>query len=227
MNLPPVVSEAQWQAARDDLLAEEKAATRALDALAAKRRRLPMAHLPKPYVFEGPDGSASLVDLFEGRRQLVIYNFMLWPGSDHVCGGCASFTDNIPPNLAHLHARDTTYAMVSRVPLEQIEGVRRRFGWTHPWYSSLGSDFNYDLGVSSDRGEGFGLSVYLRDGDDVYRTYFTKARGVDRLRLDFNLLDLTPLGRQEEWEDSPEGWPQDPTMSWIRLHDEYEAATIS
>jgi predicted dithiol-disulfide oxidoreductase (DUF899 family) len=189
VSLPPVVSEAQWQTARDELLAEEKAMTRALDALASKRRRLPMVRWDKPYVFEGPGGSASLADLFEGRRQLIVYNFMLAPGSDYVCGGCASFTDNIP-HLDHMNARDTTYALVSR-------------------------------------GEMFGLSVFLRDGDDVYRTYFTTSRGVDRLRVDFNLLDLTPLGRQEEWEDSPEGWPQDPTMSWLRLRDEYAGATIS
>jgi predicted dithiol-disulfide oxidoreductase (DUF899 family) len=151
---------------------------------------------------------------------------MLAPGSDYIRGGCASFTDNIP-NLAHVHARDTTYALVSRAPLEQIEGVRRRFGWTLPWYSSPGSDFNYDLGLRSDRGEMFGLSVYLRDGDDVYQTFFTSARGGDRLRVDFNPLDLTPLGRQEASEDSPEGWPQDPTMSWLPLHDEYQGANIS
>ena len=226
MPVPPVVSASDWQAARDELLVEEKALTRALDALAAKRRRLPMVAFDKPYVFEGPDGSASLADLFEGRRQLVIYNFMLWPDSDEICGGCASFTDNIP-NLAHLNARDTTYAIVSRVPLEQIEAVKQRFGWTLPWYSSYGSDFNYDVGVSTDRGEMFGLSVFLRDGDDVYRSYFTSGRGVDRIRVDFNLLDLTPLGRQEAWEDSPDGWPQDPTMSWMRLRDEYEGATMS
>ena len=226
MPLPSVVSASDWQAARDELLVEEKALTRALDALAAKRRRLPMVAFDKPYVFEAPAGSASLVDLFEGRRQLVVYNFMLWPGSDEICGGCASFTDNIP-NLAHLNARDTTYAIVSRVPLERIEAVQQRFGWTLPWYSSYGSDFNYDVGVSTDRGEMFGLSVFLRDGEDVYRSYFTSRRGVDRLRADFNLLDLTPLGRQEAWEDSPEGWPQDPTMSWMRLRDEYEGATMS
>ncbi len=226
MTLPPVVSASEWQAGRDELLVEEKALTHALDALAAKRRRLPMVAFDKPYVFEGPHGSASLVDLFEGRRQLVVYNFMLWPDRDHICGGCASFTDNMP-NLAHLNARDTTFALVSRVPREQIDHVRERFGWTHPWYSSLGSDFNYDVGVSSDRGEMFGLSVFLRDGDDVYRSYFTSGRGVDRLRVDFNLLDLTPLGRQEAWEDSPDGWPQDPSMSWMRLRDEYEGAAVS
>ena len=226
MSLPPVVSPAEWQTARDELLAEEKAATRALDALAAKRRRLPMVRFDKPYVFEGPDGSASLADLFEGRRQLIVYNFMLWPGSDEICGGCASFTDNAG-HLEHLRARDTTYALVSRVPRAQIDAVQERFGWTVPWYSSLGGDFNYDVGVSSDRGEMFGLSVFLRDGEDVFRTYFTSGRGVDRLRLDFNLLDLTPLGRQEAWEDSPPGWPQSPTMAWMRLRDEYEGATIS
>jgi predicted dithiol-disulfide oxidoreductase (DUF899 family) len=226
MPLPPVVSASEWQTARDELLVEEKAMTRALDALAAKRRRLPVVAFDKPYVFEGPGGSASLADLFEGRRQLVVYNFMLWPGSDEICGGCASFTDNIP-NLAHLNARDTTFALVSRVPLEQIDAVKQRLGWPLPWYSSYGSDFNRDAGVSSDRGEMFGLSVFLRDGDDVYRSYFTSGRGVDRIRVDFNLLDLTPLGRQEQWEDSPEGWPQDPTMSWMRLRDEYEGATIS
>ncbi len=226
MSLPPVVSPAEWQTARDELLVEEKAATRALDALAAKRRRLPMVRFDKPYVFEGPDGSASLADLFEGRRQLIVYNFMLNAGSDHICGGCASFTDNVG-NLAHLHARDTTYALVSRAPLDQIEAVRERFGWDLPWYSSLRSDFNDDVGVGSPRGDGFALSVFLRRDDEVFRTYVTKARGVDRLRLDFNLLDLTPLGRQEAWEDSPAGWPQSPTMAWIRLHDEYEAATMS
>lgn len=224
MTLPPVVSESEWQAARDELLVREKEATRALDALAARRRRLPMVRIDKPYVFEGPDGSVSLLDLFDGRRQLIIYHFMLAPGSDDICGGCASVADNVG-NLAHLHARDTTFVLMSRAPLPQIEQVNGRMGWTIPWYSSLDTDINSDLGISTDRGEMFGLSVYLRDGDDVYRTYFTTSRGVDRLRLDLNLLDLTPLGRQEAWEDSPEGWPQTPTYGWMRLHDEYEGVT--
>jgi predicted dithiol-disulfide oxidoreductase (DUF899 family) len=207
MNLPPVVSSAEWQDARDALMVEEKAATRALDALAAKRRRLPMVRIEKDYVFEGPDGPVSLPDLFEGRRQLIVYHFMLGPGWERPCEGCSSFTDNIG-HLAHLHARDTSMALVSRAPLAQIQPLKRRMGWSLPWYSSNGSDFNFDFGVSAgDSDEMFGLSVFLRDGDDVFRTYFTSARGVDRLRPDFNLLDLTPLGRQEAWEDSPEGWP--------------------
>ena len=220
MTLPDVVSHEDWQRAREELLQEEKAATRALDALAARRRRLPMVRLDKPYTFEGPEGSASLLDLFEGRRQLVVYHFMLGPG-DTPCVGCASFTDNIG-NLAHLHARDTSFAFVARAPYDEIERLRARMAWTMPWYSSHGSDFNYDLGVSSDRGEIFGLSVFLRDGDAVYRSYFTDRRGVDRLRIDFNLLDLTPLGRQEAWEDSPPGRPQTPPYRWWRLHDEYD-----
>jgi predicted dithiol-disulfide oxidoreductase (DUF899 family) len=228
MHLPPVVTPAEWQAVRDELLVQEKEATRGLDALAAKRRRLPMVRIDKEYVFEGPagepaqepDGRATLLDLFDGRRQLIIYHFMLGPG-EPPCVGCASFTDNVG-NLAHLHARDTSMAFVSRAPLAEIRAVRERLGWTLPWYSSYGSDFNVDFGVSTPDGERFGLSVFLRDGDDVFRTYFTDARGVDRLRPDFNLLDLTPLGRQETWEDSPEGWPQTAPYEWWRLHDEYD-----
>jgi len=226
MSLPQVVSQEEWQAARDELLIEEKRMTRALDALAATRRRLPMVRFDAGYVFEGEDGEqATLLDLFEGRRQLLVYNFMLGPDSDvdTPCVGCCSFTDNVG-NLAHLNARDTSYVLVARAPQAMIRQVKERMGWTLPWYSSHGSKFNFDVGVSSDRGEMFGLSAFVRDGDDVYRTYFTTARGVDRLRLDFNLLDLTALGRQEAWEDSPEGWPQTPTMQSLRRHDEYDAA---
>ena len=219
MNRPQVVSPQEWQAAREALLVKEKAHTRALDALAAERRRMPMVRLDKDYRFTAPDRTAAgLVDLFQGRRQLVVYHFMLAPGQDWLCGGCASFTDNIA-DQSHLNARDTTLILMSRAPQREIDVVRRRMGWTVPWYSAYGSDFSDDLGL----GGGFGLSVLLRDGDEVFRTYFTTARGVDRLRLDFNLLDLTPYGRQEQWEDSPEGWPQDPAMSWIKIRDEYEA----
>lgn len=219
MNRPAVVSAEQWQAARDALLVKEKELTRALDRLAAQRRRLPMTRLDKPYRFVAPDGvTVGLTDLFDGRRQLVIYHFMLEPGQQHLCGGCSTFTDNLAEHTqAHLGARDTRLILMARAPQEAIEPVRRRMGWTVPWYSSHGSDFNDDLGL----GGGFGLSVLLRDGDEVFRTYFTNGRGVDRLRLDFNLLDLTPYGRQETWEDSPAGWPQTPTMHWLRLHDEY------
>lgn len=220
MNLPPIVSPSEWQTARERLLTKEKELTRALDQLAAQRRRLPMVRVEKEYEFEGPDGAASLVDLFEGRRQLVLYSFMFGPGGTP-CTGCSSFVDNVG-HLAHLQARDTSFVLVSRAPLAEIARFKLRMGWNVPWYSSFGSDFNYDFGVSTDDGETFGLSVFLRDETDVFRTYFTDARGVDRLRLDFNLLDLTPLGRQEEWEDSPDGWPQGPAYVWWRKHDEYD-----
>ena len=220
MNRPQVVSQQEWQTARDALLIREKQLTRELDALAADRRRLPMVRLDAAkYQFTAPDGSpASLTELFDGHRQLIVYHFMLEPGQDWICGGCATLTDNFDAqSQPHLSARSTRLIMMARAPLPEIEAVRQRFGWTLPMYSSSGTDFNDDLGLNGL----FGLSVFLRDGDEVFRTYFTTARGVDRLRLDFNLLDLTPYGRQEAWEDSPAGWPQDPTMSWLRLHDEY------
>ncbi|RZQ63436.1 DUF899 domain-containing protein [Amycolatopsis suaedae] len=217
MNRPPVVSPEEWQAERDALLVKEKELTRELDALAARRRRLPMVRLKPGYRFTAPDGATvPLTDLFDGRRQLVIYHHMLSPGQDWVCSGCSSFTDNLA-NQAHLNARDTTLILMSPAPQDEIDVLRKRFGWTVPWYSAYGNDFYADLGL----GGGFGLSVLLRDGDEVFRTYYTSGRGVDRLRMDFNLLDLTPYGRQEEWEDSPDGWPQDPTMSWLNNRDEY------
>jgi predicted dithiol-disulfide oxidoreductase (DUF899 family) len=219
MIRPEVVSAPEWQAARDTLLAKEKEYTRALDALAAERRRLPMVQLDAAkYTFTAPDGSAaSLTDLFDGQNQLIIYHFMLEPGQDWICGSCSTLTDNLAEHTqAHLNARNARLILMARAPQSEIEVLRQRFGWPVPWYSSFGTTFNDDLGL-----ENFGLSVLLRDGDEVFRTYFTTARGVDRLRLDFSLLDLTPFGRQEQWEDSPEGWPQDPTMSWLRLRDEY------
>jgi predicted dithiol-disulfide oxidoreductase (DUF899 family) len=219
MNRPVVVSPQEWQAARGALLAREKELTHALDALAAERRRLPMVALDTGrYEFTAPDGSpATLTDLFDGRRQLLVYHFMLEPGQDWVCGGCSTLTDNFDNQAQpHLSARSTRLILMARTPQSEIEVLRQRMGWQLPWYSSFGTTFNDDMGLTS-----FGLSVLLRDGDEVFRTYFTTARGVDRLRVDFNLLDLTPYGRQEEWEDSPAGWPQDPTMSWLRPHDEY------
>lgn len=229
MKLPPVASASEWQAAREELLAKEKAATRARDALAAERRRLPMVPMEKDYVFDGPEGKASLLDLFEGRRQLILYHFMFGPNQDVGCDGCSMVVDNIG-HLAHLHARDTSLALVSRAPLARIEAYKQRMGWSVPWYSSFESDFNVDLGVSPDTprsgeyqdGESFGLSVFIRDGDQVYRTYFTSGRGVEALGSNWTFLDLTPLGRQEEWEDSPEGYPQTRPYQWWRRHDEYE-----
>jgi predicted dithiol-disulfide oxidoreductase (DUF899 family) len=222
MAMPEIVSRSEWQEARAALLAREKEATRALDALAAERRRLPMVRLERDDSFEGPAGAVRLVDIFEGRRQLAVYHFMFGPGETHPCTGCSSFTDNIG-SLAHLHARDTSFALMSRAPFAELDAYRRRMGWDLPWYSSFGSDFNAVLGLTVDGRETFGFNVYLRDGDDVYQTYSTAARGVDRLRFDFNVLDLTPYGRQEEWEDSPAGWPQTPAYSWWRRHDEYPA----
>jgi predicted dithiol-disulfide oxidoreductase (DUF899 family) len=228
MKLPPVVSQAEWEAARDGLLGKEKEATRARDALAAERRRLPMVRIEKDYVFEGPDGEVRLLDLFEGRRQLILYHFMFAPGvegwPDAGCDGCSMVVDNIG-HLAHLHARDTSLVLVSRAPIENIERYRERMGWTIPWVSSAGTDFNVDFGVTTEEGEIFGLSVFLRDGDDVFRTYFTSGRGVEALGSNWTFLDLTPLGRQEDWEDSPEGYPQTRPYEWWRRHDEYDAAS--
>jgi predicted dithiol-disulfide oxidoreductase (DUF899 family) len=226
MELPEVVSQAEWRAALDEHRVKEKEATRARDALAAERRRLPMVRIDKEYVLQGPDGPASLLDLFEGRRQLIVYHFMFAPGvdgwPDAGCDGCSMVVDNIG-DLSHLHARDTSLALVSLAPIDKIEAYRKRMGWTVPWFSSQGTDFNVDFGVSTDQGEIFGLSVFLRDGDEVFRTYFTTGRGVEALGSNWTFLDLTPLGRQEDWEDSPAGYPKTPPYEWWRRHDEYGA----
>jgi predicted dithiol-disulfide oxidoreductase (DUF899 family) len=229
MNLPSPVSEQEWHAALETLRAKEKEATKSRDHLAAERRRLPMARIDKSYTFDGPDGKATLLDLFEGRRQLLLYSFMFGPNQDAGCNGCSMFVDQIG-HLAHLHARDTSFVLVSRAPFAKIAPYKQRMGWTIPWYSSFDSDFNVDLGVSPPEpqpdvyqdGESFGLSVLLRDGDSVFRTYFTTARGVEALGSVWTFLDLTPLGRQETWEDSPAGYPQSKPYEWWRRHDEYE-----
>ena len=217
-GMPPVASPEDWQAARHRLRVREKEATRALDALAAERRRLPMVRFAGGDRFEGPTGELGLADLFEVRRQLVVYHFM--PPGEDFCVGCSGFADNIG-RLEHLHARDTTLALVTPAPYERLAAYRARMGWQVPWYAALGPAFNEACGLG---GGGFGLSVFLREGEVVYRSYFTDARGVDRLRLDFNLLDLTPFGRQESWEDSPSGWPQTEPYRWWRRHDEYGEA---
>jgi predicted dithiol-disulfide oxidoreductase (DUF899 family) len=214
--LPEIVSREEFEAARARLLAKEKAATRTLDALAAERRRQPMVRVAAGYVFDGPAGETTLLELFEGCRQLIVYHFMGTSPDPEPCGGCSSFTDNVP-NLVHLSARDTRYVVISRHEVQEQQHLRARFGWDVPFYSAARNRFTEELGV----GGGFALSVFFRDGGDVYRSYWTSGRGVDRLRMDFSLLDLTPFGRQEEWEDSPEGWPQTPTMRWLRRNDEY------
>jgi predicted dithiol-disulfide oxidoreductase (DUF899 family) len=221
MKLPEVVSYEEWQVAHEDLLAKEKEATRARDALAAERRRLPMVRFDKDYVFEGAGGRASLLDLFDGRRQLIVYHFMFAPSAsgwpDAGCDGCSMVVDNVG-HLAHLHARDTSFALVSEAPVEKIEAYRQRMGWTIPWVSLAGNEFNADCGVTTE----FGLSVFIRDDHGgVFRTYFTTGRGVEALGSNWTFLDLTPLGRQEDWEDSPEGRPQGPRYEWWRRHDEY------
>jgi predicted dithiol-disulfide oxidoreductase (DUF899 family) len=200
---PDIVDAEAWQRARDELLVAEKDATRALDALAARRRRLPMVRFGNDYRFDTPDGPKALLDLFDGRDQLMIYQFMD-NGPDDFCPGCTAFTNNIPAlGPDRLANRGITWATVSNMPLAQIQAYKAKMGWTVPFVSSHGTSFAADCGV-----HGFMLSVFLRDGDDIYRTYATMQRGVDHVLWVHNMLDMTPYGRQESWEDSPAGWPQ-------------------
>lgn len=226
MNLPTIVSKDEWLAAREELLAKEKEVTRARDAVNALRRELPMVEVDKEYFFEGANGKASLPDLFEGRRQLIVYHFMWRWDLDAGCPSCSFLIDSVP-HLAHLHAAGTTLAAVSRGPWPKLAAFRERMGWTDvPFYSSYGGDFNYDFHVTLDKergsveynyrtvdfeGEMPGMSVFLRDGDRVFHTYSGYARAGDILLNVFNYLDLTPLGRREE----------DGIMNWIRHHDTY------
>jgi predicted dithiol-disulfide oxidoreductase (DUF899 family) len=205
MTYPRIVSQEEWLAARAELLVKEKEATRARDKLNAERRRLPMVKIEKEYAFEGPNGKASLLDLFDGRRQLIIYHFMFDPSWDDGCPSCSNLVDNLPFRLARLNDSDTSLVLVSRAPLAKIEPYKARMNWTVPWLSSYGSDFNYDFGVTDEEGEKPGLSVFLREGEQVLHSYSTSGRGVDILLGTYNYLDLTPLGRQEDWEERPEG----------------------
>jgi predicted dithiol-disulfide oxidoreductase (DUF899 family) len=204
---PKIVPVKEWQQARDELLLAEKEATRAFDVLAARRRRLPMATFDTAYAFDTPEGTKSLLDLFEGRGQLVVYQFMD-NGPDHYCPACTWFTNNVPSTAPALLAEQgITWVTVSNMPLAQIEEYKARMGWTSPFVSSHGTTFARDCGA----GGGFLLSVFLRDGANVYRTYTTTGRGIDRLAFVTSVLDLTVYGWQEYWEDSPPGWPQQPT----------------
>lgn len=229
MTKPKVVTREEWLEARNELLVKEKEHTRARDALNAARRRLPMVRVEKEYAFDGPNGKTTLAELFEGRRQLVLYHFMFGPSQEEGCDGCSMVVDNMG-HPAHLNARDITRVLVSRAPLEKIEPFKQRMGWTEPWYSSYGSDFNPDFGLGPETpqpdayqdGETFGLSVFLRDGDEVYHTYFTDRRGVEYIGTSFSYFDIVPYGRQEDWEDSPEGWPKGPRYTWWRHHDRYD-----
>jgi predicted dithiol-disulfide oxidoreductase (DUF899 family) len=205
-SLPEIVSAETWEIERDRLLVAEKEATRLLDGLAARRRRLPMVEFDQArYVFETPDGPRTLLDLFDGHPQLVVYQFMD-NGPDQFCPGCTYFTNNVI-NLSELAEYDVSWATVSNMPLEQIEAYKARMGWTMPFVSSHGTRFAIDCGADG----GFMFSAFLREGAKVYRTYATTSRGVDRLLFVNNILDLVVYGRQEEWEDSPPGWPQHPT----------------
>ena len=229
MDLPPVVPESDWEAALQAFRAREKEATRARDSLAAERRRLPRVLIEKDYVLEGSAGEASLREVFEGRRQLLVYHFMFGPNQSEGCDGCSMVVDGVA-HLAHLRARDTSFALVSRAPVEKLEAYRARMGWQIPWYSSAESDFKVDFGLSPlqprvgeyQDGEMFGLSAFLREVEHIYRTYFTDRRGVETLGSVWSVLDVTPLGRQETWEDSPAGYPQTAPYEWWRRHDEYE-----
>jgi predicted dithiol-disulfide oxidoreductase (DUF899 family) len=230
MELSKVVSAEEWAAANERIIATEKEATRASDALAAERRRQPMMQVEKAYEFEGSDGKASLLDLFEGRRQLFVYNFMFGPNQEVGCDGCSMVVDQLT-DIRHLHARDTSFALASRAPLEKLLHYRERMGWDDiPWYSWGGGDYGVDLGLSPPEpqagtyqdGEMFGLNAFLRDGDEIYRTYFTTNRGLEVIGPVWSFLDRSALGRQETWEDSPEDYPQTPPYEWWRRHDEYE-----
>jgi predicted dithiol-disulfide oxidoreductase (DUF899 family) len=203
--MPKVVSAGEWEKARAELLVAEKAATREQDRIAARRRRLPMVEFGA-YTFAGPDGPVTLLDLFGDQRQLALYQFMD-AGPDSFCPGCTYFTKNVA-NLAGLARSGVAWATVSDMPLDQMAGYWKEMGWSDiPFASSAGTTFSADCGV----GGGFLLNMFLRDGETVYRTYTTGQRGVDRILFSTNVLDLAPYGRQEDWEDSPEGWPQEPT----------------
>lgn len=207
---PQVVPEGEWQSQRTGLLEQEKELTRQMDRVNAARRRLPMVKLDKTYTFEGPNGKATLLDLFEGRRQLVIYHFMFDAAWEKGCPGCTGYV-NALGDLSMLAQRNTSFALISRAPLAKLEGYKQAKGWQWPWYSSFGSDFNRDFRATNDKGEAHGLSVFFRIDDDIFHTYSTYQRGTESLTDAYALLDRTPYGRQEDFEDSPPGWPQKPT----------------
>jgi len=226
MSLPDVVSREQWLEARARLLAREKEFTRQHDALNADRRRLPMVRIDKEYTFEGPDGPVTLAGLFGGRRQLIIQHVMLGPDWDQPCPGCSAAIDELAPGvLEHLQTRETAFVLASRAPYDKIAAVAQERGWSVPWYSTYGSDFNYDFQVSLDESRGQirynyrpepellggdrsaempGFSCFLRSGEDVFHTYSAFARGAEYISSSYPLLDLTALGRQEDWEE-PKG----------------------
>jgi predicted dithiol-disulfide oxidoreductase (DUF899 family) len=223
-NTPPVVKPADWERARQTMLTKEKAHTRARDALAAERRRMPWMAVEKAYLFEGPNGKVSLAGLFEGRRQLIVYRAFFEPGvfgwPDHACRGCSLGADQVS-HLSHLNARDTTLVYVSRAPQADIARLKTRMGWEMPWVTITDS-FDKDFGVD----EWHGHNVFVRDDEGrIFRTYFINNRADEAMGSVWSYLDLTPLGRQEAWEDSPQGYPQTPPYKWWNWHDNYAAET--
>lgn len=224
MRPPPIVSRPEWEEARQALLVQEKQLTRARDTLAAARRRMPWVEVGDDYVFEGPRGRGGLLELFEGRRQLVVYRAFFEPGvsgwPEHPCRGCSMIADQVA-HVAHLNARDTTLAFVSRAPRPDIERVTERMGWEMPWYSMVdtgGARFDIDFGVD----EWHGTNSFIREGRRIWRTYFINNRGDEALGGTWSYLDLTALGRQETWEDSPGDYPQTKPYEWWNWHDEYD-----
>lgn len=220
MNTPPVATAQEWEAARQEMLLKEKDVMRTHDALAAQRRRMPWLAVDKQYTFEGPQGEMSLLDLFDGRRQLIVYRAFIEPGigdwPEHGCVGCSLMADHVP-NLAHLNARNTTFAYVSRASQPDLERIKAKMGWHHPWYT-ITDDFDADFGVD----EYHGTNAFIRDEHDrIYRTFFVDGRGDEAFVGTWSLLDITALGRQEDWEDSPQGYPQSPPYAWWRWNDTY------
>lgn len=219
--LPPVVSQDEWTSAREAFLKKEKAYMRAGDALNAERRRQPMVEITTPYIFDSTNGPVSLLDLFDGRSQLIVYHFMFAPGDGEGCSGCSMVVDHMGP-VQHLHARDTSRVLISRAPLAELLTYKQRMGWNQEWVSSFDTSFNPDMGATQDDGEHHMISVFIRDDDRIFRSTFVEARGAETFVSTFKYLDLTPFGRQEDWEDSPEGWPKTERYSWWQRHDEYE-----
>ena len=221
MQTPPVVSREDWEAARQQMLVKEKAHTRARDALAAERRRMPWMLVEKEYVFEGPQGKVKLPDLFAGRRQLIVYRAFFEPGvhgwPEHGCRGCSLMADQVA-HPSHLNARDTTLVYVSRAPQADIARLKTRMGWENISWYTLTDSFDADFGVD----EWHGHNVFYRDGDRLFRTYFINNRGDEAIGTTWSFLDITPLGRQELWEDSPKGYPQTRPYKWWNWHDSYE-----
>jgi predicted dithiol-disulfide oxidoreductase (DUF899 family) len=225
MNTTAIVSQQEWETAHQQLLAKEKALTRSRDALAAERRRMPWMAVERTYDFDGPGGKVSLLDLFEGRRQMIVYRAFFEPGvlgwPEHACPGCSLGADQVG-HLAHLNARDTTLVYASRAPQKDIEGLKARMGWKMPWYTITDS-FDKDFGVD----QWHGHNVFFRDGNKVFRTFLISGRGDEAMGTVWSYLDATPLGRQETWEDSPEGYPQTPPYQWWKWHDKYEVETAA